>query len=208
MARDKTPNGIKKKKIDLIIKGLERLNTEQNGIVKRKPHRFRPGTVAQREINKEQKKTEPVIPRAPFQRLIKQIAYELPYHNSSKGFLKKSFTGIRFKKSSIEALRYAAEDYLIKIFKDGKRGSEHAKRTTLFVEDMRLFSENEKTKDFSVKEGKGQSLRTKNTNFGDIQYEKKHIVRKEKENEKIDNNNMTIDEQLIDGTDFSERIFI
>lgn len=36
--------------------------------------RFRPGTVAIREIKRYQKTTEPLLARAPFQRLIKEIA--------------------------------------------------------------------------------------------------------------------------------------
>jgi len=203
MGRDKTPNGIKKKNI-------KKLDNEKNGIIKkdRKYPRFRPGTVAQREIRKEQKKIEPVIPRAPFQRLVKQVAYELPYHKSTiNSSLKKAFTGIRFKKSSIEALRYAAEDYLIKLFKDSKRGSEHAKRETLFVEDMRLFSDNEKSKDFSIKEGKGTLI--KNIDFVNIQYEKKNIKRKEKQqiDKDIENDNRE-NEQLKEVIDFVPMNFI
>ena len=36
-------------------------------------HRFRPGTVALREIKRYQKKTENLLPRAPFQRLVRSI---------------------------------------------------------------------------------------------------------------------------------------
>jgi hypothetical protein len=41
-----------------------------------KPHRYRPGTVALREIRKYQKSTEPCIRRLPFQRLVREIANE------------------------------------------------------------------------------------------------------------------------------------
>jgi hypothetical protein len=39
-----------------------------------KPHRYRPGTVALREIRKYQESTEPCIRRPPFQRLVREIA--------------------------------------------------------------------------------------------------------------------------------------
>ena len=39
----------------------------------KKPHRFRPGTVALREIKRYQKSTELLIKRLPFQRLVKEI---------------------------------------------------------------------------------------------------------------------------------------
>jgi hypothetical protein len=40
----------------------------------KRPHRFRPGTVALREIRKYQKSTDLLIPKACFQRLVKEIA--------------------------------------------------------------------------------------------------------------------------------------
>lgn len=40
----------------------------------KKPHRFRPGTVALREIRKYQKSTELLIRKLPFQRLVREIA--------------------------------------------------------------------------------------------------------------------------------------
>ena len=42
----------------------------------KKPHRFRPGTVALREIRKFQKSTELLIRKLPFQRLVREIAQE------------------------------------------------------------------------------------------------------------------------------------
>ena len=52
-----------------------RKNAPAEGGVK-KPHRFRPGTVALREIRKFQKSTELLIRRLPFQRLVREIATE------------------------------------------------------------------------------------------------------------------------------------
>ncbi len=42
----------------------------------KKPHRFRPGTVALREIRKYQKSTELLIRKLPFQRLVREIAQD------------------------------------------------------------------------------------------------------------------------------------
>ena len=41
-----------------------------------KPHRFRPGTVALREIRRYQKSTELLIRKLPFQRLVREIAQD------------------------------------------------------------------------------------------------------------------------------------
>ena len=40
----------------------------------KKPHRFRPGTVALREIRKYQKSTELLIRKLPFQRLVREVS--------------------------------------------------------------------------------------------------------------------------------------
>merc|ERR1711959_785472 len=42
----------------------------------KKPHRYRPGTVALREIRKYQKSTELLIRKAPFQPLVREIAQD------------------------------------------------------------------------------------------------------------------------------------
>jgi hypothetical protein len=43
----------------------------------KKPHRYRPGTVALREIRKYQKSVERLIPKLPFRRLVREIVHEL-----------------------------------------------------------------------------------------------------------------------------------
>src|SRR3989344_5569817 len=43
----------------------------------KKPHRFRPGTVALREIRKYQKSTELLLRKLPFQRLVREIAQDV-----------------------------------------------------------------------------------------------------------------------------------
>ena len=58
----------------------------------KKPHRFRPGTVALREIRRYQKSTELLIRRAPFQRLVREIA-------------EKSHIGLRFQTAALCALQ-------------------------------------------------------------------------------------------------------
>ena len=42
----------------------------------KKPHRYRPGTVALREIRRYQKSTELLIGKLPFQRLVREIAQD------------------------------------------------------------------------------------------------------------------------------------
>ncbi|KAL8280613.1 hypothetical protein RQP46_006936 [Phenoliferia psychrophenolica] len=95
----------------------------------KRPHRWRPGTVALREIRRYQKSTELLIRKLPFQRLCKEIA---EYHKSKAG------TAWRFQRSAIEALQTAAEQYLIDLFADCNLCAIHAKRVTIMQKDMQL----------------------------------------------------------------------
>merc|ERR1711935_985437 len=63
------------------------------GGVKR-AHRFRPGTVALREIRRSQKSTELLIRKLPFQRLVREIAQDFK-------------TDLRFQSAAIGALQEA-----------------------------------------------------------------------------------------------------
>jgi histone H3 len=95
-----------------------------NGGVK-KPHRYRPGTVALREIRKYQKSTQLLIRLLPFQRLVREIAQDFK-------------TDLRFQSSAILALQEASEAYLVGLFEDSNLCAIHAKRVTIMVRDMHL----------------------------------------------------------------------
>ncbi len=94
------------------------------GAVK-KPHRYRPGTVALREIRKYQKSTDLLIRKAPFQRLIREIAHEF-------------MTDCRFTSSAVLALQEATECYLTGLFEDTNMCALHAKRVTIMPKDLQL----------------------------------------------------------------------
>lgn len=96
------------------------------GVVK-KPHRFRPGTVALRQIRKMQRSTELLIPRLPFQRLVREIS-----QNVSTGGC------IRFQSSAILALQEASEAYIVGLFEDVNLCAIHAKRVTIMPKDIHL----------------------------------------------------------------------
>ena len=72
----------------------------------KKPHQYRPGTVALREIRRYQKSTELLIRKLPFQRLVREIALD---------FWPKD-GGPRFTANAIKALQEAAEAYLVGLF--------------------------------------------------------------------------------------------
>jgi len=91
----------------------------------KKPHRFRPGTVALREIRRFQKSTELLIRKLPFQRLVREIAQEFK-------------TDLRFQSSAIAALQEASEAYLVGLFEDTNLCAIHAKRVTIMPKDIQL----------------------------------------------------------------------
>lgn len=95
----------------------------------KKRRRFRPGTVALREIRKYQRGTENLIPRAPFIRLVREIAF---------GTALGAKTDIRFQQGAIDALRESSEAYIVKLFEDTNELCIHAKRVTITLSDMRL----------------------------------------------------------------------
>ncbi|KAF8115972.1 hypothetical protein N665_0025s0406 [Sinapis alba] len=91
----------------------------------KRPYRYKPGTVALREIRKYQKNTEPLIQKLPFQRLVKEIA--------------QSFNAeLRFQSSAIDALQEAAEAYLVDFFQDANLFAIHANRVTIMRKDIML----------------------------------------------------------------------
>ena len=91
----------------------------------KKPHRYRPGTVALREIRRYQKSTELLIRKLPFQRLVREIAQDFK-------------TDLRFQGSAVLALQEAAEAYLVGLFEDTNLAAIHAKRVTIMPKDIQL----------------------------------------------------------------------
>ena len=91
----------------------------------RKKPRFKPGTVALREIRRYQKSTSLLIPKAPFLRLAKDIAQSYD-------------PDLRFASQALYALQEAAEAYLVGIFEDTQLCAIHANRVTIQKKDMEL----------------------------------------------------------------------
>ena len=100
------------------------LGNLQTGGLKR-PMRWRPGTVALREIRKYQNSTELLIRKLPFNRLVREIARDLK-------------TDLRFQAQAVGALQEAAEMYLVGLFEDTNLCAIHAKRVTIMPKDMQL----------------------------------------------------------------------
>jgi histone H3 len=104
-----------------------RKSAKATGGVK-KPHRYRPGTVALREIRRYQKSTDLLIRKAPFLRLYREIMIV---------DLGKT-DGWRVRAESALALQEATEAYLVGLFEDTNLCAIHAKRVTIMPKDIQL----------------------------------------------------------------------
>ncbi|KAJ7155444.1 histone-fold-containing protein [Mycena crocata] len=91
----------------------------------KKPYRFRPGTVALREIRHYQKTTNTLIRKLPFQRLVREIAQDFK-------------ANLRFQSTALQALQEAAEAFVVGLFEDTQACAIHAKRVTIMQRDMML----------------------------------------------------------------------
>jgi histone H3 len=92
----------------------------------RSRYRYRPGTVALREIRKYQKSTELFIKKLPFMRLCNEIMNDDLRAN------------MRFQSSALLALQEAAESCLVGLFEDSNLCAIHAKRVTICPRDIAL----------------------------------------------------------------------
>jgi len=93
----------------------------------RKARRFRPGTVALRQIRKYQKSTELLIRKLPFQRLVKEVVcqkFQMQY---------------RFQSTALLALQEASEQFLVNMFEKVNHIAIHSNRQTIMSKDMYLW---------------------------------------------------------------------
>jgi len=91
----------------------------------KKPHRYRPGTVALREIRKYQKSTDLLVRKLPFQRLCREVSQDFK-------------VDLRFQGSAVLALQEASEAYVTGLFEDTNLAAIHAKRVTIMPKDLQL----------------------------------------------------------------------
>jgi len=94
----------------------------------RKPHRYRPGTVALREIRRYQKGTENLMAKLPVERLCRELAQGVTGDGEP----------VSFRSDALRALHTAAEDYVIEHFKLAQDIGAHVKKKTVQAADFIL----------------------------------------------------------------------
>ena len=91
----------------------------------KKSFRWRPGTVALREVRKLQKSTELLIAKAPFSRLVREVAET---HKA----------GLRFQASAVAAIQEATEAFVVSLLSDANLAALHSGRVTAMPRDLQL----------------------------------------------------------------------
>ena len=119
-----TDIGGKQPRKTILTKAARKVNPNPPAGIKR-PHRYRPGTVALHEIHHYQKSTELLIRRLPFQRLVREVAQDFK-------------TDLCFAAQTMVALQEATEAYLVGLFEDANLCAIHAKRVTIMPKDIQL----------------------------------------------------------------------
>ncbi|KAL3432189.1 histone-fold-containing protein [Aspergillus tetrazonus] len=93
-------------------------------------HRYKPGTVALKEIRKYQRSYDLLLRKLPFARLVREVALDiLPADVGSE---------LRWQSHAIQALQEAAEAFLVHLFEDTNLCAIHAKRVTIMQKDIQL----------------------------------------------------------------------
>jgi len=95
----------------------------------KKTHKFRPGTVALREIRRYQKSADPLIPYKPFVTFLRGITGEGANPN------------MRWQKVATFAAREIIENFLVSICENANNFAIHAHRVTVMTKDIELASE-------------------------------------------------------------------
>ncbi|KAL4936847.1 histone-fold-containing protein [Aspergillus oleicola] len=92
--------------------------------------RYRPGTVALKEIRRYQKSFDLLLRKLPFARLVREVALDLlPAEVGAE---------LRWQSHAILALQEAAEAFLVHLFEDTNLCAIHAKRVTIMQKDIQL----------------------------------------------------------------------
>ncbi len=99
----------------------------QKAIAMKKPHRWRPGTLAAIEIRKFQKTTNLLIRKAPFQHLVREIVQDMSRKSD-----------LQMQNTDLLALQEAAEYFMVDVFNNTNLCAQQGKRETIMHKNLVL----------------------------------------------------------------------
>lgn len=95
--------------------------------------RYRPGTVALREIRKYQKEVKILFRKLPMQRLYRDVLKDM------KDALGNPVSGLRLQGQALRNLDEIVQSYIVSRYEAGNLCTIHAKRVTLMKKDLDLI---------------------------------------------------------------------
>ncbi len=96
-------------------------------VVAKKPHRCNPGTVARRNIRSQQKRTECLMRKAPFDTIVRTRAQDVNIDST-----------VRFKRTAMRLIQAIVEAQMIQMMKKASEIARHANRQTVTDLDMQV----------------------------------------------------------------------
>lgn len=90
--------------------------------------RYKPGTLALKEIRKYQRSTDLLLRKLPFARLVREIAQDNMGGDA----------GLRWQSMALLLLQELSEVFLVNLFEDTNLCALHAKRVTIMQKDIQL----------------------------------------------------------------------
>ncbi len=118
-------------KLSNVSSKVKKTSKKKKGVVTvpgKKPHRFRPGTVAIREIKRFQRGAGLLIRKQPFFRLAREIAQDLT----------DSDVNVRFQMAALDILQHWLESRVISLCEKSNLAAIHSKRVTVMPKDIQL----------------------------------------------------------------------
>lgn len=114
----------------------------------KRARRYKPGTVALREIRRYQSSTDLLLLKLPFARLVCRpreafpgviaCSHQIPQVREIALGVRPRDEGMRWQSQAIQALQEASEAFLVHLFEDTNLCAIHAKRVTIMQKDIQL----------------------------------------------------------------------
>lgn len=116
----------------------------------RKPRRYKPGTLALKEIRRYQKSTDLLMLKLPFSRLVRSLLLSLssdvPLSRTNGSQVREialsmvptNGEAFRWQSQAIQALQESCEAFMVHLFEDTNLCAIHAKRVTIMQKDVQL----------------------------------------------------------------------
>jgi histone H3 len=132
--------GGKAPRFQLATKQARKSDPTTGGV--KKPHRYRPGTVALREIRRYQKSTELFLKKGSFANMVQSLYTTLSGNGKANGDKSERYqigsSDHRNTAASMLAWREATQAYAVGVFDDANLCAIHTKRVTIMPKDMQL----------------------------------------------------------------------